>query len=42
VLDVVDRVINRSKSGGFLGIGGKRVGEEEADFRADLAAALGA
>ena len=41
VLDIVDRVINRSKSGGFLGIGGKRVDEEEAEFRAELAAALG-
>jgi hypothetical protein len=41
VLEIVDRVINRSKSGGFLGIGGKRVDEEEAEFRAELAAALG-
>ena len=42
VLEVVDRVINRTKSGGFLGIGGERVDDEEADFRADLAAALNA
>src|SRR5215207_8241891 len=42
VLEIVERVINRTKSGGFLGIGGERVGDEEADFRADLAAALGA
>jgi hypothetical protein len=42
VLEVVDRVINRTKSGGFLGIGGERVDEEEANFRADLAAALNA
>lgn len=42
VLEVVERVINRTKSGGFLGIGGERVGDEEAEFRADLAAALGA
>ena len=42
VLEVVDRVINRTKSGGFLGIGGERIGDEEADFRSDLAAALGA
>lgn len=40
VLDIVDRVINRTKSGGFLGIGGERVGDEEADFRSALAAAL--
>lgn len=42
VLDIVEHVINRTRSGGFLGIGGERVGDEEADFRADLAAALGA
>ena len=42
VLEVVDRVINRTKSGGFLGIGGERVDDEEADFRADLASALNA
>jgi hypothetical protein len=41
VLEIVDRVINRSKSGGFLGIGGKRIDEEEAEFRAELASALG-
>jgi hypothetical protein len=40
VLGIVERVINHTKSGGFLGIGGERVGEEEADFRTELAAAL--
>jgi hypothetical protein len=42
VLEIVDRVIERTRSGGFLGIGGKRVDEEEAAFRAALAEALGA
>jgi hypothetical protein len=41
VLGIVERVINRTKSGGFLGIGGERIGAEEAAFRDDLAAALG-
>jgi hypothetical protein len=38
---VVERVINRTKSGGFLGIGGERVGDEEEKFRAEIVAALG-
>lgn len=41
VMHVLDVVINRSKSGGFLGIGGTRVGESEAKFKVDIAAALG-
>jgi hypothetical protein len=41
VLGVVERVINRTKQGGFLGIGGERVDTEEAQFRDELAAALG-
>lgn len=41
VLGVVERVINRTKHGGFLGIGGERVDTEEAQFRDELAAALG-
>jgi hypothetical protein len=41
VLGAVERVINRTKSGGFLGIGGQRVDADEARFRADLTAALG-
>lgn len=41
IMAAVNRVINRSKSGGFLGIGGERVDEEEARFRAELARALG-
>lgn len=42
VLGIVERVINRTKSGGFLGIGGERVGDEEERFREELTAALGA
>jgi hypothetical protein len=38
---VVERVINRTKSGGVLGIGGERVGDEEEKFRAEIVAALG-
>ena len=41
VLGIVERVINRTKSGGFLGIGGERVDADEAAFRDDLATALG-
>lgn len=40
VNSVVERVVNRTKSGGFLGIGGERVGDEEERFRAELLAAL--
>lgn len=40
VMEIVDRVINRARSGGVLGIGGERVAEDEARFRAELAAAL--
>jgi hypothetical protein len=39
---VVDRVINRTKTGSFLGIGGKRVDADEAEYRANLVKALGA
>jgi hypothetical protein len=42
VIDIVDRVINRTRSGGFLGIGGERVDDEERKFRSELAAALAA
>lgn len=41
VLGVVDRVVERTRSGGFLGIGGERVGDEEERFRSELAAVLG-
>lgn len=40
VLAIVTAVIERAKSGGFLGIGGERVDQAEARFRDALAAAL--
>lgn len=41
ILGAVQRVIERTRSGGFLGIGGDRVDADEARFRNELAAALG-
>ena len=41
IMAAVNRVINRAKSGGFLGLGGAGVDTEEARFRAELARALG-
>jgi hypothetical protein len=41
VLAIGREAVKAAKSGGFLGIGGKRVSDEEAAFMADLRQALG-
>jgi hypothetical protein len=41
VLAIGREAVKAAKSGGFLGIGGKRVSDEEAAFMADLRTALG-
>ena len=41
VVGIARTAVGAAKSGGFLGLGGERVTEEEAGFIADLRAALG-
>jgi hypothetical protein len=42
VLSVVERAAKATRKGGFLGIGGKRLDEAEAELIAEIRQALGA